>query len=457
MHDPDPLSAVLLVLSVAGVVCSMVLYLASIAASIAVARSRRAILSSLVEEDHTGSARAMEMVDRAERYLLCTQFGRVVSSIASGFLIAVTAYELARLVLSSLDSSWLYTWAAVACALYAISVALLLVAVQVVKSVAFEMPEKVLCRTAPFISTFSRICGPVLSCADGLIGRVLKRWGIEASHERELLISAAELGEIVKMSAEAGVLKADEGQILEGVAELSERTARDVMTPRSDIVWVKRSCSTRQVIELCRRESVSRLLVCDTELDDVSGVLLSKDLLAFAGEVAGDDAWRKFIRPAFRVPDTKVVKELLLELQQRRVHFSVVLNEHGEVVGVVTLEDLVEEIIGEIFDEFDNPNREAPTIHEEAGVLYLDGTVPVEVLAEHLQASIPQSESQTVSGFICEQLGRLPGSGDSFSVQGITFTVLEVQKNKIKRLSVVECPDYNSEADDDLAVGGGIR
>jgi putative hemolysin len=457
MHNPDPLGIPLLVLVIAGVVSSMILYLASIAASIAVARSRRVVLSTLVEDGYAGSTRALGMVDQAEHYLLCTQFGRVLSSIASGLLLAVASYGLVRWVQQQFETSWSYTWIGVAGALYVTSVALLLVAVQIVKSVAFEMPEKVLCRTAPFIAVFEKICGPILSCAEALIRRVLKRWGIEASHERELLISAAELGEIVKMSAEAGVLQEQEGHIFEGVAELSERTARDVMTPRGEIVWVKRSCSTRQVIELCRKESVSRLLVCDADLDDVSGVLLSKDLLAFAGEPVEDEAWKKLIRPAFRVPDTKVVKELLMELQQRRVHFSVVLNEHGEVVGVVTLEDLVEEIIGEIFDEYDNPYREAPVIHEEAGVLHLDGAVPLELLAERLSAHVPQSDSQTVSGFISEQLGRLPASGDSFSVQGITFTVLEVQGNKVKRLSVVECADYNREEQQDLAVGGGAR
>jgi putative hemolysin len=431
----------------------MLLYLASIAASIAVARSRKTALKEMIEDGHAGADRAAEIVDQAEQYLLCAQFGRVVAAIGIGFLIAVTVHEAIALLNPLSRSGWIYTWLGVASVSYLGTVAMLLVAVQVVKSVTFEMPERVLCSTSVFLTVFARICGPLLAFAERLIRKVLQRWGIEASHERELRISSAELGEIVKMSSEAGVLEKDEGQILEGVAELSERIARDVMTPRSEIVWVKKTSSTQQVLDLCRKESVSRLLVCDSDLDDVCGVLLSKDLLAFAGEPVEEEAWRRFIRPAFRIPDTKVVKELLVELQRRRVHFSVVLNEHGEVMGVVTLEDLVEEIVGEIFDEFDNPFREAPVIHEEAGVLYLDGTVPLELLSERLQRRIPPGESQTVSGFICEQLGRLPVSGDFFSVQGITFTVLETQRNKIKRLSVVECSEYLVDSEDDVAVG----
>ena len=114
------------------------------------------------------------------------------------------------------------------------------------------------------------------------------------------------------------------------------------------------SVPSLEVLEMCRKESVSRLLVCGNELDDVRGVFLAKDFLAFVGQSLEASSWRKCIRPVYRIPDTKGVKELLVELRQKQIHFSVVLNEHGEVVGVITLEDLVEQIVGDIFDEFDN-------------------------------------------------------------------------------------------------------
>jgi putative hemolysin len=453
MNTTDSGSLGVLLFASVGVLVGVSLYLLSIAASIAVARGRKGVLKSMVDEEYHGASKATVLVEQAERYLLCTQFGRLIASIAVGCFLTLAAYEFALLVgLYRQASSGLALIACIAAA-YAIVVGLLLVAVQVVKSIAFEMPERVLCMTGLWVRMFASVSAPILVFAARIIERVLLRWGIEASHERELKVSSAELGEIVKISSEAGVLEENEGHILEGVAELSERTARDVMTPRSEVVWVRRDSSTRQVLGVCTRESVSRLLVCGGDLDDVCGVLLSKDLLTLAGERFEDGAWRSFIRPAFRVPDTKVVRELLVEFQTRRVHFSVVLNEHGEVVGVVTLEDLVEEIVGEIFDEFDNPFREVPVIHEQEGVLYLDGSVPVEALAERLEKHIPEVESQTVSGFICEHLGRLPVSGDSFSVSGVTFTILEVHRNTIKRLSVAICPDYEDPDDSDFAVG----
>jgi putative hemolysin len=431
------LSLSLLVLSAGGVlVC---LYLASIAASLAVARSSVATLDTLREEGHVGASLGLEMVERADYFLLCAQFGRVLSSLAIGFVLAVGAYLGAHQLDSAVSESWVVTWSALAVVLYLAVVLTLIVAVQIVKSITLRYPEKVLCYGGWLLRLYAAITGPILGFAERVIERVLGRWGVEVTNERELRISAAELGEIVKVSSEAGTIESGEGQLLEGVAELSERIARDVMTPRSEIVWVRDSVTSADVIALCRKESVSRLLVCGSELDDVKGVLLAKDLLAFAGASVEPQAWKRFIRPAFRIPDTKVVRQLLVELQQKRVHFSVVLNEHGEVVGVVTLEDLVEEIVGEIFDEFDQPASEVLLHRQQDGTLVVDGAVSIETLAESYDIVLPDGEYQTVAGFVQEHLGRLPAPGDSFSVSGYTFAILDVQRHRIARMTIKQC------------------
>ncbi len=431
----------------------MSLYLGSIAASIAVARSRTSLLESMREDGCYGARRAELLIAQADYYLLCAQFGRVLSSIATGLFLAIGSYAGARTIYGVPSGGFWGAWVTLAACLYVAAVVLLLVAVQVVKSVTLQHPERVLCYTGLLLRVCALLFGPVIVCAEKLIGRVLTRWDIEATNERELRISPSELGEIVKVCSEAGTLESEEGQILEGVAELSERTARDSMTPRAEIVWVRESASSKEVLEVFRKESVSRLLVCASELDDVRGVLLAKDLLVFAGEAIEPGAWRKFIRPAFRVPDTKVVKDLLVELKEKRVHFAVVLNEHGEVVGVVTLEDLVEEIVGEIFDEFDQPQREAPAIWQAHGTLFVDGGVSVEVLADQYNFILPDGEYQTVGGFVHEHLGRVPVAGDSFSVSGITCAILEVQKHRISKMSLTKCVEASSQRQKEVAVG----
>jgi CBS domain containing-hemolysin-like protein len=434
------------------VVC---LYLAFIAASLAIARSRVAILNDMREEGAAGAALALELVERADYYLLCAQFGRVISSSGIGFFLAVGSCLGASRLNMVASQTWVLTWGVLAVVVYVLAVLALIVAVQIVKSITLQYPERVLCHGGWLLRLYATISDPALEFAERIVGRVLGRWGVEATNERELRISAAELGEIVKVSSEAGTLESDEGQFLERVAELSERSARDVMTPRSEIVWVHETAASSAVIELCRRESVSRLLVCGTDLDDVRGVLLAKDLLAFAGVHVEPHDWRRFIRPAYRIPDTKVVRELLVELQLKRIHFSVVLNEHGEVVGVVTLEDLVEEIVGEIFDEFDQPASDTTLYPQNDGSLTLDGTASIETLAELYDIVLPDGEYHTIAGFVQDHLGRVPVVGDSFSVAGYTFVILELHRHRIARMAISKCPLYHERfiGAHDVAIG----
>jgi CBS domain containing-hemolysin-like protein len=435
--EPDPATSLIpFLVSVVFVVASLVFYVFFISASIALARCRGSVLRELREEGWWGSKSAEYVLAQADTFLLCVQFGRVLASLGVGILLAVCSYYGALAVATATMHLSFGVWIGVVAAFYAVCALFLLVLVQIVKNITLQYPEKVLCTTAGPLKFYGKLFAPVLIYPHRCVLRILERWGVRLTNERELTISAAELGEIAKSSSEAGTLESEESHILEGVAELSERTARDVMTTRSNIIWVRESASSAEVVAVANKESVSRLLVCGSELDDVRGMLLIKDLLNFAGQPFQPSSWRRFIRPVYRIPDTKIVKNLLVELRQKRVHFSVVLNEHGEVVGLVTLEDLVEEIVGEIFDEFDNPSLENPPIAVENGVLYLDAAVTIEVLEEEYGLSFPEGNFHSAGGFVHESLGRIPVLGDSFSASDMTFVVLEVHRHRIIRLSI---------------------
>ena len=435
--DPDPATSLFpLMISALCLVASLALYVFFIAASIALARCRGSVLREFSDSERWGSVNAERILQEADTFLLSAQFGRVLTSLGVGIVLTLFSYHVATVVDASVIHLSLSFWIALGLAFYGLCTLLLLVLVQVIKSVSLQYPERVLCATSGLLVLYGKVFDPVLVFAHRCVGRVLERWGFKATNERELTISAAELGRIAKSSSEAGTLESEESHILEGVAELSERTARDIMTTRGEIIWVRESSSSSEVVALANKESVSRLLVCGADLDDVRGMLLIKDLLNFAGQPFQPGSWRRFIRPVFRIPDTKIVKDLLVELRQKQVHFSVVLNEHGEVVGLVTLEDLMEEIVGDIFDEFDNPQLENPAIAVEKGVLYLDAAVTVEVLEEEYGLSFPAGEFHSVGGFVYESLGRIPAVGDSFSACDMTFIVLEVHRHRITRLSI---------------------
>jgi putative hemolysin len=450
--EPDPATSLTPVFVSASLVLgSLFFYVFFIASSIALARCRGSVLRDLSDAARWGSKHAEYILAHADTFLLCVQFGRVLASLGVGILLAVFSYYVAHAFSTATSNLPLSMWVLLGMLFYGLSALILLILVQVIKNITLQYPERVLCSTARLLKVYGKIFAPIMVYPHRCVLRVLERWGIRLTNEREFTISPAELGEIAKSSSEAGTLESEESHILEGVAELSERTARDIMTTRSNIVWVSESASSSEVVALANRESVSRLLVCGSDLDDVRGMLLIKDLLNFAGQPFQVASWRRFIRPAYRIPDTKIVKDLLVELRQKRVHFSVVLNEHGEVVGLVTLEDLVEEIVGDIFDEFDNPTLENPPVTVENGVLYLDAAVTIEVLEEAYGLSFPDGKFHSVGGFVHESLGRIPALGDSFSAAGMTFVVLEVHRHRILRLSIE--PKMGKSFEEDEAVG----
>jgi putative hemolysin len=316
-------------------------------------------------------------------------------------------------------------------------VAVTLVAVQVAKTVSLQFPEQCLCVVAlPLRATYA-VCGPVVGIIHRAVVRVLARFGVRPSNEREMLVSADELGEIVKISSEVGAIEKNEQELLEGVVELSEQVAREVMTPRKDVVWVKSSISTHDLVKVLTIEAVSRVLVCGSELDEVRGVVLARDLLKFVGQSVDASAWKSFIRPAFFVPNTKPVDELLVELREKGIHLAVVLDEHGGVDGIVTLEDLVEEIVGDIFDEFDSPQDQALVAKREAdGSLTVDGAVQISVLGEEHNVHIPDGEYDTVGGFVMAHLGHLPHEGEEFTEGDFEYKILQIHRQAVVRVLI---------------------
>jgi CBS domain containing-hemolysin-like protein len=281
-----------------------------------------------------------------------------------------------------------------------------------------------------------------------------------------MLVSADELGEIVKISSESGAIEKSEQELIEGVVELSEQVARDVMTPRKNVVWIKASVSTAELVRVFTSEAVSRVLVCGADLDEVRGVVVARDMIRFVGHSVDANSWKSFIRPAFFIPNTKPVDELLVELREKGIHLAVVLDEHGSVDGIVTLEDLVEEIVGEIFDEFDSPqDQPSVVVREEDGVLLVDGAVPISMLQDEYGVVIPEGEYSTVAGFVMAHLGHLPYEGEEFTEGQQSYRILQVHRQAVIRVAVqrvaqVEEALQNEEEEhlsggDPVAVNGG--
>lgn len=236
-------------------------------------------------------------------------------------------------------------------------------------------------------------------------------------------------------------------ELIERVLRLDRLTARDVMVPRTDIVAVPFELSVRDAIAVARQTRHSRLPVYQGTIDRIVGIVHVRDLLRFALESAEGIKVGDVMREAYFIPESKRVDELLRDLQHQRVHMAIVVDEFGGTAGIVTIEDVLEEIVGEIQDEYD---AEAPLVERlSADEAIVDGRISLEEIAEIFGVSLEEEESSTIGGLVQAHLGRIPQPGESVRVDGLEVTVLEVAGNRVRKLSVRRVAAPVSASDED--------
>jgi CBS domain containing-hemolysin-like protein len=269
----------------------------------------------------------------------------------------------------------------------------------------------------------------------------------------ELLISVLHLSEeepsapvadqqaieaLVDAATEEGIIEQDEARLIEQVVEFGDKRVRDVMTPRPDVVAISASATLEQLRELVVRAKFSRLPVYEKTLDEVSGIVMARDMLEVPDREAAHRRVRELIRPALFVPETKFGSELLKEMQQKNQQMAIVIDEYGLMAGVVTAEDLVEEIVGEIGEEDRRPVPDA--VREAGGAMVFRGSVPVDKVGElfgaQLDAATQHSNAATIAGLLNALAGHVPLTGEIIDADGLRFEVLEANQRKVLRVRV---------------------
>jgi CBS domain containing-hemolysin-like protein len=246
-------------------------------------------------------------------------------------------------------------------------------------------------------------------------------------------------------------------EILEHVVELTRRDVSEIMTPRAAMLTLPATVSADEAARAFRDSGFSRIPLFGENRDDIVGILYAKDLLAAltAPDHPEPPIPRKLMRPPFAIPETKNAAELLDELRLRRTHLAIVLDEYGGVSGLVTLEDLLEELVGPIHDEHDAPPRHEPIVALGDARYEVDAALDIEEFNEHLGLSLPTNgDYQTIGGLTLHILGRLPAPGDSFRFEGIDFTVTEVGEHAIRRIRIDLQPDSEPIGSSYKAEGG---
>jgi CBS domain containing-hemolysin-like protein len=422
-----------LYLNLCGVIIAALIYAVCMAATVALLKSRVRKLRIGEAKKFFACRPAIAVMKQAEMYMVAAQLGLFLAPFVAGFLFfeALTFFPI--VIVESSSSIW-QKLLSVALLLGVSSIIVILV--QLARSMAYARPEYVLRLLAYPALVVGYFFSPCFKFLRWLIKRLLKSFGFKTIIERGLAISAEDFTEILDHSAEAGNIEEEEREMIAGVFHLSDTLIREVMTPRADIVYVNESVQQDELLKEFREHGCSRILVTTSELDDVVGIVLAKDLLFLFDRPDKKFSLNKLIRSVPTISGEKSVDEALREFQRAGTQFSVVLDEHGGVDGIVTFEDIVEEIVGEVFDEHDSPDEELDFQETISGDILVDGSTPITDLNEEYDFSFPEGEYDTIAGFVIHILGRLPKEYEEFEYRGIRIKIEDFNQNRIVQLRI---------------------
>jgi putative hemolysin len=423
-----------------------------VSAEIALVTIRRTRIDQLAEEGDRSARRVKKLIAQPGRFLAVTQIGLTFL----GFLAsAYAAVNLTMSLESVFAGSGLPILATSAGALALIIVTLILSLFTIVfgelvpKSLALAHTEQFALRLSGFIVVLLRVLGPLVAALTAVTTSVSRLLG--AGDQSQGVMSTEELKILVERGGEQGILEAEEEQMIHAVIELGDQRVHEVMVPRIAMISLASTSSMEQAIDVVIDGGHSRIPVYEESIDEIVGILYAKDLLPFLkGSVEERPSLRSILRTPVFVPESMSVDDLLHEFQRRKVHIAIVLDEYGGTAGLATIEDLLEEIVGEIQDEYD---VEEPLIvrlsDDEARI---DGRADVDDLADLFDTNLgleDADEYDTVGGLIYHRIGGVPKPGDQVVVDGLTLTVETTDGRRVGKVLVVRDHHPGDPEDDE--------
>jgi CBS domain containing-hemolysin-like protein len=418
-----------------GLASVIVLVLANaffVAAEFALVGARRTRLDEMASAGDSKARLARRAVQSLDRYISATQLGITLASLGLGW---IGEPALAGLIGGA------FTWlpkalapiathgVASAIAFVFITMLHIILGELVPKALALIYPEEVSRWVAVPLIGFAWLMAWPIALLNGTANRVLRVAGIGRPGEHERLHSPEEIRILVEQSTEGGSLLKEDARLIEGVFEFSEKTAQEVMTPRTQMIALEAGLSVQEAADQVAQARRSRYPVYTESLDEIAGVVHAKDILT-ALRARPNETVQAIMRPPLFVPGTREVEDVLADMKRLKSHLAVVLDEYGGTAGLVTMEDLLEEIVGPIFDEYDPQDRPAAG----DGAARLDGAMPISEFNAKFDAALDDNDYTTLGGYVFGQLGRLPRPGDRVTVAPYTFEVLEMDGRRVKSL-----------------------
>lgn len=409
------------------------------ASEIAVVTSRRSRIKQLMEEGSKNAIVLNKLRETPDRFLATIQIGVTLAGAIASAVGGAAAVKVIKPLLKDVPIPIISASSEV------ISIGIVVVIIAyfslifgelIPKSLALSNPEKLGLITAPIIDKFSKIATVFVRILTMSTNILLKPFGKKAFTQREY-ISEEEVKLLLEEGREQGVFESEEKKLIHSVFEFTDTFVKEVMIPSPQMVTVGINKSVDEVKSIISEEKFSRYPVIGKDINDIRGFLYAKDFFNILSSTGKVDI-RKIIKPPIYTPETMKISILLREMQKKRVHMAIAIDEYGAVSGLVTLEDLIEEIVGEIRDEYDT---ESPVIQLGDGSMIIDASISIRDLGEDYSIDIPESpEYETLGGFIVTFLQKIPQTGDTVEIEDKRLKIIEMVGQRIAKVKLEQLP-----------------
>jgi CBS domain containing-hemolysin-like protein len=410
-----------------------------VAAEFALVAARRTRIEAMIRHGDRKAKSVLKALEDLYRQLSAAQLGITVASIMLGYVAEDTVAHLFRDWFAALPPMFSFLARGGVASTVAVSVISFLHVVfgeQAPKAWAITYPEGTSRWIATPLLVFSTITLPFTELLNWSANRVIRLLGIKgttAEHER--MHSPEEILMLVQQSGKTGRLGAQDARMIEGVFEFSEKNAREVMTPRTQMVALKGDLTLSQAADRVAAAGRSRYPVYGESLDDVVGVVHAKAILAGL-RADPSQLLEAVMRPTLFVPGTREVEDVLADMKRQKVHLAIVLDEYGGTAGLVTMEDLLEEIVGQIYDEYDRPDAPGGGPSGGAPGQLIPGSAEISEINKTHGLQLDDTDYTTIGGVVFGKLGRLPKAGDRVELPGATFEVVEMEGRRVGKVKV---------------------
>ena len=411
-------------------------------------------MEKMADEGHKKAKKVLRLTEDSSRFLSTIQVGVTLA----GFLTsAVAATSFSSILTAWLTDLFSITDKSVIGLVASLSLILITIIISyfslvlgelLPKRIAMHNPESISFRVVGILLFFKAIMRPIVALLSVSTNGMLRLFGINPKDTPQA-VTEEEIRMLVDVGEEKGVIEESQKEMINNIFEFDDIVAADVMTHRTDVVAIDINDSFTSVLKTVMEEGYSRIPVYDDDLDDIKGVLYVKDLLKFVGQDLPKRGVSKLMRKAYFVPESKKCGELFAEMTEKRIQLAIVSDEYGGFAGIVTIEDLLESIVGNMQDEYDDEEEEFEKLNDTTYTI--DGVTDIEEVEEELGIKLPQGEYDTVAGMIMSILGRIPEENETPTVEvaGCEFTVESINERRIERVKIVKLPVEEETEEDE--------